>query len=146
MKETIQKTWEARSRSTTTILPTLKSISIVLLHRTWMRGFCNHFKWKHSVLIFVGIFYSILNCKSVFMGIVPYLSWIQKVNDSDDIWHHILSHHLYSHKSPYDADRSDHVEDGDDPKEDEHPYRSVFHISVYLWYYSNMMKPWVAKL
>ena len=111
-----------------------------------MRGFCKHFNWKHSVLIFVGILYSILNCKSVFVGIVPYLAWIQKVNASNDIWHHILSYHLYSHKSPYDADRSDHVKDGDDPEKDEHPYRSVFHISVYLWHYSNMMKPWVAKL
>ena len=74
------------------------------------------------------------------------MSWIQKVNDSDDIWHHISSYHLYSHKSPYDADRSDHVEDGDDPEEDEHPYRSVFHISVYLWYYSSMMKPYYNQI
>ena len=64
----------------------------------------------------------------------PNLAWIEKVKDSDNIWHHILSYHLYSHKSPYDADRSDHVKDGDDPEKDEHPYRSVFHISVYLWY------------
>ena len=38
----------------------------------------------------------------------------------------------YSHKCSNDADGSDHVEDGDDPEEDEHPDGTILSISCHL--------------